>query len=63
VEDFIREVLEEDKRSAGKDFRNEEHTKQVIKAVFRVLKKHATEEEIKGIIRDLPKHLKEFFAD
>jgi len=63
VEDFIREVLEEDKRSAGKDFGNEEHAKQVIKAVFRVLKKHVTEGEIEDIIGDLPKHLKELFAD
>jgi len=31
--------------------------------VFRVLKKHVTEGEIEDIIGDLPKHLKELFAD
>lgn len=63
VEDFINEVLEEDKRSAGKDFGNEEHAKQVIKAVFRVIKRHVSDGEIQDIKGDLPKSLKTLFED
>ncbi len=63
AEDFINEVLEEDKRSAGKDFGNEEHAKQVIKAVFRVIKGHVSDGEIQDIKGDLPKSLKTLFED
>jgi uncharacterized protein (DUF2267 family) len=63
VEDFIHEILEEDRRSAGKDFGNEEHAKQVVKAVFRVIKRHVSDGEIQDIKGDLPKSLKTLWED
>jgi len=61
VDDFIHAVLEEDRRSAGRDFGNEEHAKQIIKAVFRVIKRHVSDGEIQDVKGDLPKHLKELW--
>lgn len=61
VDDFIHSVLEEDRRSAGRDFGNEEHAKQIIKAVFRVIKRHVSDGEIQDVKGDLPKHLKELW--
>ncbi|MCX7760549.1 MAG: DUF2267 domain-containing protein [Hydrogenothermaceae bacterium] len=58
VEDFVQAVLEHDARAAGKDFGNEEHALQMIKAVFRVIKRHVSDGEFQDIKGDLPKHLK-----
>ncbi|MEJ5172491.1 MAG: DUF2267 domain-containing protein [Hydrogenothermaceae bacterium] len=51
-------MLEHDARAAGKDFGNEEHALQMIKAVFRVIKRHVSDGEFQDIKGDLPKHLK-----
>ena len=63
VEDFIHEVLEEDRRAANKDFGDEDHAKQVIKAVFRVIKRHVSDGEIQDVKGDLPKSLKALWED
>ncbi len=63
LEDFINDVLEEDRRSAGKDFGNEEHAKRVIRAVFKVIKRHVSDGEIKDIKGNLPKSLKMLLED
>lgn len=58
VDEFISAVIEHDRRAAGKDFGNEEHTLQMIKAVFKVIKNHVSDGEIQDIKGDLPEHLK-----
>ncbi len=60
VEDFVHEVWEEDGRTAPRDFGNEEHAKEAIKAVLRVIKRHVSEGEIKDVEAELPEKLKEF---
>ncbi len=61
VDDLVHAVMEEDGRTAPRDLGNEEHAKEAIKAVIRVIKRHVSDGEIKDVEAELPKHLKEFF--
>ncbi|WP_457641215.1 DUF2267 domain-containing protein [Persephonella sp.] len=60
VEDLIHAVIEEDKRTAAKDLGNEQHAREAIKAVIRVIKRHVSDGEIKDVESELPKHIREF---
>ena len=61
IDDLVHAVIEEDGKTAPKDFGNEEEAKKAIKAVIRVIKRHVSDGEIKDIEAELPKQLKEFF--
>ncbi|WP_200763118.1 DUF2267 domain-containing protein [Nitrosophilus alvini] len=63
VDDFIKAITEEDKRSADNDFGDENQAKEAVKAVFRVIKKHVSEGEIKDLEAELPKVIKEFIEE
>ncbi len=61
IDDLIHAVMEEDGRTAPRDFGNEEQAKEAIKAVIRVIKRHVSQGEIEDVEAELPKHLKELF--
>ena len=63
VEDLIHAVMEEDRRTAARDLGNEEHAKEAIKAVIRVIKRHVSDGEIQDVEAELPKHLREFVEE
>ncbi|WP_457621579.1 DUF2267 domain-containing protein [Persephonella sp.] len=60
VEDLVHAVMEEDRRTAARDLGNEQHAKEAIKAVIRVIKRHVSDGEIKDVEAELPKQLREF---
>lgn len=57
VSDFISEVVKEDDNSAWRDFSNENDVKDAIIAVFKVLSRHITDEEMKELLEVLPEDL------
>lgn len=57
VSDFISEVVKEDDNSAWRDFSNENDVKEAIVAVFKVLSRHITDEEMKELLEVLPEDL------
>ncbi len=64
LDDFVKAVMEEDKRAAQKDFGNDpQGAKEKIKAIFRFLKKHISEGEMKDIAAELPEEIKEFVEE
>ncbi|NPA57897.1 MAG: DUF2267 domain-containing protein [Aquificae bacterium] len=63
VDDLVRAVIEEDRRTAAKDFGSEEQAKEAIKAVLRVIKRHVSDGEIKDIEAELPEQLKRFIEE
>ena len=63
VDDLIHAVMEEDRRTAARDLGNEEHAKEAIKAVIRVIKRHVSDGEIQDMEAELPKHLRQFVEE
>ncbi len=63
VDDLIHAVMEEDRRTAARDLGNEEHAKEAIKAVIRVIKRHVSDGEIQDVEAELPKHLRQFVEE
>ncbi len=63
VDDLIHAVMEEDRRTAARDLGNEEHAKEAIKAVIRVIKRHVSDGEIQDMEAELPKHLRRFVEE
>lgn len=59
ADDFIRAVMEEDKRAAENDFGDEESAKEIVKKVFHFLKEHISSGEIKDMEAELPKAIQE----
>jgi uncharacterized protein (DUF2267 family) len=57
VSDFISEVIKEDDNSAWRDFSNENDVKDAIVAVFKVLSRHITDDEMKELLEVLPEDL------
>lgn len=57
VSDFISEVVKEDDNSAWRDFSNENDVKDAIIAVFKVLSRHITDDEMKELLEVLPEDL------
>ncbi|MCX7738389.1 MAG: hypothetical protein N2Z80_03105 [Hydrogenothermaceae bacterium] len=58
VDDFIDAVLEYDQRTAGMDFGNREHSLEIVKTLFRMIKNYVSDEEIQDLKGDLLRHLK-----
>lgn len=54
LEDFLLEVKKKSDRTAMKDFKNPEVTKEEVEAVFRVIKRHVSAGEIEDIKSQLP---------
>ena len=63
IEDLIHAVMEEDRRTAPRDLGNEEHAKEAIKAVIRVIKRHVSDGEIQDVEAELPKQLRQFIEE
>ncbi|WP_457626400.1 DUF2267 domain-containing protein [Persephonella sp.] len=63
IEDLIHVVMEEDRRTAPRDLGNEEHAKEAIKAVIRVIKRHVSDGEIQDVEAELPKQLRQFIEE
>ena len=62
VDDFIEAVMQEDKRLAEHDLENHQKAKELLKKLFRFLKKHISEGEIKDLVSELPEEIKEFVS-
>ncbi len=60
LDDFIKAVMEADNRAAMHDFENEEKAKEIVAGIFRFLKKHISEGEIKDVAAEMPEEVKEF---
>ena len=63
IDDLVEVVMEEDGRTAPRDLGNEEHAKQAIKAVIRVIKRHVSDGEIKDVEAELPEKIKRFIEE
>ncbi|GEM_PF-1654482 len=63
LDDFIEAVLEEDRKTAQKDFGDKERAKEMVRGVFSYLKKHISEGEIKDLAAEMPKEIQEFILN
>ncbi len=63
IDDFIDTVMEEDGRTAAKDFATREEAIQAAKAVFRVIKRHVSDGEIQDVTSSLPKQLRALWEE
>lgn len=61
MDDFMQSLMSQSPRTSSADFGNEEKAKQRTKAIFRVLRNHVTEGEIKDIVAQLPPDLRALF--
>jgi len=61
--DFIEAVREQGGRGVVNDFVTDFEVKEAIRAVFRVLKKHVTEGEIRDVLATLPEEIRPLLAD
>jgi uncharacterized protein (DUF2267 family) len=57
VSDFISEVIKEDAHAAGRDFSSKSDVKDAIVAVFKVLSRHLSDDEMKELLEVLPQDL------
>ena len=60
LDDFAKGVMEEDSRVAYHDFEDPDKAKSILRALFRFLKKHVSEGEMKELADNLPEDIKEF---
>ncbi|WP_281951910.1 DUF2267 domain-containing protein [Nitrosophilus kaiyonis] len=63
AEDFIKAVMDEDKRASENDFGDEEQANDIVKKVFHFLKKHISSGEVKDMEAELPKAVKELIEN
>jgi len=63
LDDFIEEVMKEDKRLAHNDFSNKEEALKAIKAVFATIKDYVSEGEVKDVEAELPEEIRRLMEE
>jgi len=63
TEEFVKAIIDQDRRSADNDFGDEDQAKDVVKAIFRVINRHVSEGEMEDLAAELPKVIKEFIEE
>jgi len=63
LDDFLKEVIEEDKRLAHHDFPDKEAALQAVKAVFGAIKEYVSEGEIKDVEAELPEPIRKLMEE
>ena len=62
LDDFLNDVQFNCKNTASRDFGTLENTKREVEAVFRVIKRHVSEGEIKDVKSQLPTEIQELIS-
>jgi uncharacterized protein (DUF2267 family) len=61
LDEFLDDIREHNMRTAGRDFGNDQQTRDNVRAVLRVMKNYVSEGELNHIKEQLPKSIAELF--